>query len=172
MGKAIETLETIVEEQAIKITELEQTMRWYKNSEAWMCHRFIDEENVSKQFIGYKTLPFPRLEMQINPLRDDWYEVEWIYGIVYKHYDESIIWIPMGRTTGKGGYKKYLKPLSILPPQFKYPSRDGLNIRVEMRLFNLRGFLLCDGQIEEIDKGNDLYPPELFIDAMKELKRE
>ncbi len=171
MSKALEKLETIIEEQEEQISKLESIISYHERCMNWMLHRIIKEKDVAEKYAGYDELPYPRLEMQINPLREGWYEVEYIYGLVYKHFDGTLLWIPIGRTTSSGNQEKLKKPLSELSSVEKYPLRDGLHIRTEMRLFNLRGFLLCNGQIEEIDNGDECYTPKTFSDAMNKMKR-
>lgn len=172
MSKAIEKLERIIEEQEEKISDLEETIEYHERCLNWMVHRIVKEEEVCKIYEGYDKLPLPRLEMQINPLKKNWYEVEYIYGIVYKHLDDTVLWVPIGRTVTNGVQDRFLKyPLNEIDVCDKFPYRDGLHIRTEMNLFNLKGFLLCNGQIEEINNNDGTYSDDTYKNAISSMNR-
>lgn len=166
MGKAIEKLEQIIEEQEEKIQELEEKLETLERWKQWTIPRLVDEKKMIKQgYNNYNKLPLPRLEMRINPLSEDWYKIEWIYGLVYKHFTGDIIFIPFGQTIGSGNNDK-------IKTEFSTPFRDGLHIKTEMQLLNLPGYLLCDGTIKTIDEvQNNCYSVETLTTAMKDMKR-
>jgi hypothetical protein len=169
--KTIDILEKTIEEQEDKIAELEEVINTYERGKDFMVHRIINEKEKSKLYPSYDKLPLPRLEMQINPLRENWYYIEWIYGIVYKHYDDSLMFIPLGQTTANGDFSRLRNARTRISDSFNLPHRDGLHIRTEMKLFGLRGFVLCEGRIEEILDCEIVYNKELFEKSMKKMKR-
>ena len=170
-NKTIEILEKTIKKQEVKIKELKEAIDSYERGKDFMVHRVINEKEKSKLYPSYDKLPLPRLEMQINPITKNWYQIEWIYGIVYKHYNDTLLFIPLAQTTGTGDFSKFLKATTRISDSNNLPFRDGLHIRTEMKLFGLRGFVLCDGRIEEILDCEELYGKETFEESMQKMKR-
>lgn len=162
----IELFEAKIEELEEQNKKLQDTIDFHERCQNFMIHRFIDEEAMAKQFAGYDKLPLPRMEMQINPLTKDWYEVEWLYGLVYRHYDDSIMFIPFGRSTLSSSLNKDMANGGTLV----FPHRDGLHIRVEMKMLNLHGYVICQDRIERIGKGE--YSDKTYEEAMLSMKRK
>lgn len=163
MEKTIEILEKTIKEQESKIEGLESTIESYERHKNWAVHRFIDEQKIASTIKGYDKLPLPRLEMRINPLQDDWGRVEWIYGLVYKHVGDYIVFIPYGQTIGTGGYQG-------LKDKIELPHRDGLHFLTESKLFDIPAYVSCDGRISEADFS--IYPDGHYDKMISEMKRD
>lgn len=153
----------LLNQQEKRIEELENIVDFFRNK-YFADHQIIDEKEKTKEYPGYNKLPLPRIEMRINPLREDWYEIEWIYGIVYKHFDDNVLFIPLSKTTSSGSSHERMKQGKI-----ELPFRDGLHVRVDAKVFNMDAFVLCNGRIEEIYDGD--YGKETFENAMSKMKR-
>lgn len=138
LNETIEEKEDQIAELESKIEELEMKLdycRWQ-----WQQHEAFDNDNFSQQ------MPFPRLEMRmIRRSKDSWYSIEWIYGLVYKHYGDlynnMLRFIPFSLTTNDGGHDSFESRLNN--GQINLPYRDGTHIRAEAALLNLPAFIIC-----------------------------
>lgn len=159
----------IIDDQAEEIEQLKNQIKWYEQAANWMFHRVVNEKKMEKQYPGYNKLPFPRFEMVITPTDSgsgqEWYSIEWLYGIVYKHFTDDILFIPMSKTTSSGSDFARMKRGKI-----EYPRRDGVHVRTEMELFNLKGYVLCNGRIEEMKVCDDKYPSDFMEKALLKMR--
>jgi hypothetical protein len=153
-----ERLNDIISEKDDQISELESKIealesrldysRWQ-----WQQHEAFDNDEFSRQ------MPFPRLEMRmIRRSKDSWYSIEWIYGLVYKHYGDlynnMLRFIPFSLTTSNGGHDTFERRL--IDGKIDLPYRDGTHIRSESALLNLPAFIVCreKGMCQKIDPLN------------------
>lgn len=162
------TTEEIIDRMGDEIKQLKRDIQWHEEIGNWMVHRSVNEEEMDARYPGYKKLPLPRFEMIIAPTKnfrgEEWYSVEWAYGIVYMHYIDGVKFIPLGRTTGNGGHPRLKRG------EIEFPYRDGLHIRTEMKVFDLKGYVMCTGKIKEINL-IDGYSEDIIEDAYKSMKR-
>jgi hypothetical protein len=148
LNETIEEKDEQISELESKIDELEQKLdyaRWQ-----WQQHEAFENDEFSKQ------MPFPRIEMRmIRRSKDSWYSIEWIYGLVYKHYSDlhnnMLRFVPFSLTTSEGGHDTFESRL--YNGQIDLPYRDGTHIRSEAALFNLPAFIICreKGVCQKID---------------------
>jgi hypothetical protein len=116
---------------------------------AWQRHRVMD----TKEEPYLDGLPIPRIEMRIEKLNDGRHQMQWIYGLVYKHLtdaeSDTLLFIPIGLTSGTGYSQEELKRWTV---DNLLPFRDGTHIQTEMKIFNMRAFLVIPGiqRVEEI----------------------
>lgn len=151
LNETIEEKDDQISELQSKIQELEQRLdysRWQ-----WQQHEAFDNDEFSKQ------MPYPRLEMRmIRRSKDSWYSIEWIYGLVYKHYSDlynnMLRFMPFSLTTCSGGRDTFESRLRL--GKIELPYRDGTHIRSEAMLFNLPAYIVCreKGMCQEIDPLN------------------
>lgn len=138
LNETIEEKDEQISELESKIDELEQKLdyaRWQ-----WQQHEAFENDELSKQ------MPFPRLEMRmIRRSKDNWYSVEYLYGLVYKHYSDlynnMLRFIPFSLTTSEGGRDTFESRFK--DGKLDLPYRDGTHIRSEAALFNLPAFIVC-----------------------------
>ena len=142
--KLEERLNEIISEKDDRIYELNTEIETLK-SEADLMKTSWQRISAFQNDVFYKQLPYPRLEMRLNKLSPDWYSIEWIYGLVYKHYtdidNDTLLFIPMGRTTSSGGrccFENWYND-----GQLHLPFRDGAHIYVEGQVLNLPAFIVC-----------------------------
>lgn len=103
-------------------------------------HRPFENDAFSKQ-MGY-----PRFEMRLRRISEDnWYSIEWLYGLVYKHFADTnnnmLRFIPFSLTNangGKGTFESWVKDGKL-----DIPFRDGVHIRADALLFNLPAYIVC-----------------------------
>jgi hypothetical protein len=85
----------------------------------------------------------------------NWYSIEWVYGIVYKHFadtsNNNFLFIPLSKTTSNGGQGTFESHLE--DGKLQLPFRDGLHIKVEALSLNLPAYISCPekGIIHEIE---------------------
>jgi hypothetical protein len=160
--KLEERLNEIIEEKDDKIQELENKIEELENRAdlervAWQRHFAFKNEGI------FKSLPYPRLEMRLNRIsKDNWYSIEWLYGLVYKHDTEkendTLYFVPLGRTTSNGGnttFENWVEKDGTL----QLPFRDGRHIFTESITFNLPAYIVCPEKNKWnkiTDKGWDL----------------
>jgi len=133
-------LNDLIEERDSQIESLEERLTEEKDklnlaSNLWMVHR------IEKPIECTSNLPLPRLEMRQSI---EGYQTIFHYGIVYKHYSEMgdlITFIPLGKTTCTGTYKK------------QTPFREGVHIRHDSKALGMNAYLV------DVDT-NESYPIE------------
>jgi hypothetical protein len=142
--KLEERLNEIIEEKDDQIAKLESEVESLKQ-EMDLSKTSWQRISAFNNDIFYKQLPFPRLEMRLNKLSPDWYSIEWVYGLVYKHVtdisNDTLLFIPMGRTTSSGGRCNFEN--WITRGELRLPFRDGSHIYVESLVLNLPAFIVC-----------------------------
>ena len=153
--KLEERLNEIIEEKDETIDDLEREVEKLKREMdisrlSWQMHTAFQNDDF------YKHLPYPRLEMRLNRLsKDDWYSIEWIYGLVYKHAtdvnENTLLFVPLGRTTSSGGKATFDNWTT--QGKLQLPFRDGLHIYAESLVLNLPAFIVCKemGQWNKIE---------------------
>lgn len=168
--KLEERLNLIIEEKESEIKELQDKIEKIEYQSDlkkldYQMHEYFKESDLQK------TLPVPRLEMRFkrlknNVVNDNWYNVSWHYGIVYKHYSETdndtMLFIPLSHTTSNGGngnFESYLHD-----GRLDTPFRDRVHIFAESKLFNLPAFIICEEK-------NIAQKIELEMDIDKQLSK-
>lgn len=153
LNEQLSEKEQEIEELQNKIEALESKFDWDRQN--WQLHSAFEEDAFSRE------MPFPRLEMRITRTsKDNWYSIEWTYGLVYKHYGDiggkMLKFIPFGCTTGSGGtgtFDQWYKNGKL-----DLPFRDGVHIRSESLILNLPAYIICreKGIFHKIDLESDL----------------
>jgi hypothetical protein len=168
--KLEERLNELIEEKERQISRLEQEIETIKdqfdlNRLSWQLHSAFENDEFSRQ------MPFPRLEMRLRRVsKNNWYSVEWIYGLVYKHFSDidnnMLLFIPFSQTTSNGGDGKFESMNHN--NKLDLPFRDGLNIRVEGVLFGLPTYIICSEKniCQKIETDKDYAE---FIKRMKSI---
>lgn len=145
-----ERLNETIEEKELKIEELQEKIEALENNSdlqnlAYQMHEYFKETELQKK------LPVPRLEMRFKRDKfsidnNNWYNVTWKYGIVYKHYAEThndtMLFIPLGQTTSNGGdgtFNNFFRGGKL-----NTPFRDGVHIFAASKLFNLPAYIICE----------------------------
>lgn len=144
--KLEERLNEIIEEKDDKIQELENRIEELETQAdierlKWQMHFAFKNEGI------FKGLPYPRLEMRLNRLsKDNWYSIEWLYGIVYKHDSQTendiLYFVPLGQTTSSGGdstFESWVEDDGSL----LLPLRDGRHIYTASLTFNIPAYIVC-----------------------------
>lgn len=147
--KLEERLNEIIDEKGDRIEKLEKEVESLNNEKdfsrvKWQQHSAFQNDDF------YKPLPYPRLEMRLSRLSlDNWYEIEWVYGLVYKHSTDTfsekidlLCFIPMGRTTSNGGRFTFSDWLEQ-DGSIQLPFRDGMHIYAESLVLNLPAYITC-----------------------------
>ena len=135
--KAIERLETLLDEKDIEITKLQKDLDKLKDDSKriweWARHTQLDAD--------INDLPLPRLEIRCENL-GDWYNWQWTYSLVYKHVTETVVFVPLGSTKCGGSGR--------MPLDFEgkpdLPFREGVHIRYDAKNMNLPAFAIFEGQ--------------------------
>lgn len=156
------TLEERLNEQINELQRekenLEQQIEDVKNQNdltrnAWQMHQVFDNDEFSQQ------KPFPRLEMRLQRVSEnDWYEIEWHYGLVYKHYADvtgnKLRFIPLGHTSSCGGNGTFGSRL--YNGKLNLPFRDGFHIQADSAVFGLPAYIVCREKniCQQIDVGD------------------
>jgi hypothetical protein len=130
--------ESRIEELEAKIEKMEANYDMEKVS--WQRHQAFENDTF------YKQLPYPRLEMRLDRVsRDSWYAIEWVYGLVYKHFtdtgNDTLMFIPFSKTTSSGGnmtFENWYKN-----GELELPYRDSVHIYVDSLLLKLPAFIVC-----------------------------
>lgn len=157
------SLQDFLEKRDARIQDLEEQVErlegQIKNEDAWSWRElkhFTPEDNT----IGGVELPIPRLEIRWRRL-DEWNSVA-DYGLVYQHFMDGIIFVPMGST--KRGGTRVLDHDE--PPDT--PFRENCHIRCDMFTLNLPGFVTNGRSFVELSlkSRNDL--PTKLIRMMEQ----
>lgn len=140
-----ERLNAQIEEKEERIQELEAELevkerQFDLNMLTWQMHRSFENDEFSKQ------MPFPRLEMRLTRVSpDNWYAIEWTYGLVCKHYsdmgNDTLLFIPFSRTDSSGGTGKFENWLH--EAKLDQPHRDSFHIRADALVLNLPAYIIC-----------------------------
>lgn len=149
-----------------KIASLEHQLDYHKWS--WCRHQIIEDDEF------YKDIPYPRLEMFLKRISENsWYEIEWVYGIVYKHfsdagYNNKLLFIPFSQTNSRGGGKDFTSHFH--DGKLELPFRDGLHIKTEAQVLNLPAYISCreNGIIQKIDTNEDT---DHVLDVINKMKK-
>lgn len=130
------------EEQIEKLEQrIEEMERQFDLSRLnWQLHRAFKDDALSQQ------MPFPRLEMRLTRTsKDNWYRVEWTYGLVYKHYSDTssnmLLFIPFSQTTSSGSAGTFED--RFRDGKLELPFRDGVHIYAESLLLGLPAYIVC-----------------------------
>jgi hypothetical protein len=121
-----------------KIEQLESHLdfcRW-----EWQQHQAFQNDELSKK------MPYPRLEMRLGRLsKDNWYSVEWIYGLVHKHYsdtdNDTLLFFPFSKTTGNGGNGTFES--HFFEGKLELPRKDGFHIYADSKVLGLPAYIVC-----------------------------
>ena len=150
MGLTLEErLNEELNEKQNEINKLNSKLEKFENDKRlekliWMAHSSFENKGLSK------TMPYPRLEMRLERISlDNWYEIEWVYGLVYRHLNstflkeenETLLFIPFSRTTSNGGNGRFES--FFHDNKLDLPFRDGLHIKSEANLLNLPAYIVC-----------------------------
>lgn len=126
--------------------QIEQLKRDVRSADSgWTIHEKLDSE---------QTLPVPRLEILILPngYKDNpWYERICKYRLIYKHFADDVLAIPIGETKVSGGDGR--RPVYVGGPHDgkpEMPHRDGAHICHDMAALKLPGFLICEDVVADI----------------------
>lgn len=138
LNKTIQELEDKNETLEQQMEDMEAQQDLSRN--AWQMHQVFDNDEFSRK------MPFPRLEMRMKRVsNDDWYSIEWHYGLVYKHFADTmgnkLLFIPIGHTSSSGGSGTFESRLH--DGRLDLPFRDGMHIRAESVLFGLPAYIVC-----------------------------
>lgn len=167
LNEIIEEKQSIIDELSEKIEQMEDDL----NLRKW-AHLLPSNFKESEL---QKTLPYPRLEMRFKRIESysgqkDWYNVEWLYGIVYKHYtdisNDSMLFIPLGRTTSSGGgadFEKY-----YYDKKLELPFRDSHHILAESKVFNMPAYIIC----EEMNIVQEIELKDATLSGLNKMKRQ
>lgn len=147
--KLEERLNEIIEEKDDQINDLENKVELlearldYANH-VWQHHFSFQEDEF------YDQMPYPRLEMRLRRLsKDNWYNIEWVYGLVYKHvtdtFSESktLLFIPFSRTTSSGGTGELSWRIKE-GNKLDLPHRDSLHIYIESLMLKIPAYIVCE----------------------------
>lgn len=144
--KTLERMEALLDEKDAEIEQLSgrvaELEEEAERNRLWTEHRRFDED-VSP------TLPVPRLEIRWRELepgeRDDGYEIQAEYSLVYRHFLGHIVFVPLGFTRSTGALSARTKWGDI-----ELPFRDGAHFYNEMKQLGLRGFAICGDRVDEM----------------------
>jgi hypothetical protein len=150
LNDIISEKENEIDELNDKVSNLESLLDYHKWS--WCRHTTLD-----KSIDLYKNIPFPRLEMKLSRVSENnWYEIEWIYGLVYGHfsdvaYNNNLLFIPFSQTTSRGGAGTFES--HFIDSKLDLPFRDGVHIKVDALTLNLPAYISCaeKGIIQKIE---------------------
>ncbi len=150
-----------------KVSDLESLLNYHKWS--WCRHQIID-----KSIDLYKDIPFPRLEMMLSRVSENnWYEIEWIYGLVYGHYsnvgyNNNLLFIPFSKTTSRSGAGTFESHFN--DGKLELPFRDGVHIKAEALTLNLPAYISCaeKGIIQKLEINEEPITWKDTLDKMKQ----
>ena len=107
-----------------------QRKAWY-----WCHHRHYDKDPQPE-------LPLPRLEIQLRRVgEEDWWNFEWLYGLMYEHHAHGIYFVPFGMTMSSSGRRE--APEKPSGEGHYEPFRESHHVRTDMERFKLPGFYTC-----------------------------
>lgn len=143
-------LSDIIDEKDKQLQELKEKLEQMElktdlQNMAYQLHEHFEESDLQK------TLPYPRLEMRFRRIenhrgRKDWYNVEWHYGIVHKHYVDTrnnmMLFIPLGKTTSSGGGAEFEDHFHS--GRLETPHRDIVHIFSESIVFGMPAYIICE----------------------------
>ncbi len=141
---AIERLEKLLDEKDNEIETLSDKIQELEDHSeydwAWARHFKIETDEIG--------LPIPRLELRCEKLDDGWYNFEWLYGIVYRHFLGHGMFIPLGLTK-VGGLGK--------PPIYEdgtimTPFREGAHFRHDAKHFGMPIYAIIEGKTYDLSK--------------------
>lgn len=155
MATLEERLNEIIDQKDDQIYELENKIERLENEAdlsrvSWQRHIAFENTGMSAK------LPFPRLEMRLERTsKDNWYSIQWLYGIVYKHITAVngpiLYFVPLSLTTSSGGSGSFDHWRQN--EKLQLPYRDGVHIKLDSKVFNLPAFIVCyeKGVYEKIE---------------------
>ena len=146
MSKTLEErLNSIIDEKDEAIEKLQNELDSLKDridlqNQSWQLHEAFENDVFSKQ------MPFPRLEMRmIRVSKNNWYSVEWIYGLVYKDYadisNNMLRFVPFSKTTSSSGHGTFESRYT--DGELELPYRDGVHIKADSEVLNLPAYIVC-----------------------------
>lgn len=152
-----ERLNDIISEKESHIYDLENQLDELKGALDYQKWGWCRHERIEGDTELYKDIPYPRLEMFMNRVsKNDWYEIEWVYGLVYSHfsdasYNTKLLFIPFSKTTSSGGKGTFES--RMIDGKLETPFRDSLHIKTEANLLNLPAYISCieKGIIQKLD---------------------
>ncbi len=126
-----------IEELTRAVDLLEQTLRGAKSN--WTLHTRLSNE---------QTLPVPRLEIVFQPdEQEGWGRYDAIYRLVYRHEQDFIIGVPLGRTT--------VESMRDEPPitndRIDEPRRDSAHIRRDSISLGLPAYVVLGDRVEVVE---------------------
>jgi hypothetical protein len=139
---AMERLERLLDEKDRQIAELEERMQALTDESErtwdWARHQLLE---------GDSALPVPRLEMRCRNL-GDWWNWEWLYGIVYRHLTGTVVFVPLGHTKVGGDGRPPIRGDGSI----RLPFRDGEHIYHDMKQLGLPGFAILEDRVEPLTR--------------------
>jgi hypothetical protein len=140
---AMERLERMLNEKDRQIAEIEERMQALTDESErtwdWARHQLLEDDSA---------LPVPRLEMRCRNL-GDWWNWEWLYGIVYRHLTGTIVFVPLGHTKVGGDGRPPIRGDGGI----RLPFRDGAHIYHDMKHLALPGFVILEDRVEPLTHG-------------------
>lgn len=141
---AVEHLQDLLNIRNARIRELEEEKRTLENrirgfKMGWMEHVELTEE---------QTLPVPRLEILIWQDEEAYPTHGWRYRLVYKHWTDDIVAVPLGHTTSS--YPN-LWPPRDRDGKLEPPRRDGFHIRCDANRLNLPAFIVAGDEVQVVE---------------------
>jgi hypothetical protein len=137
---ALERLEKLLDDKDRRIAELEERVQALTDeSEStweWARHRLLEDDSA---------LPVPRLEIRCWNL-GDWWNWEWLYGIVYRHLTGTVVFVPLGHTKVGGDGRPPIRGDGSM----RLPFRDGSHIYHDMKQLGLPGFAILEDKVEPL----------------------
>lgn len=138
LNEQIDQKDDQIEKLERKIEQLENRLNFCQWE--WQQHEAFQNDVLSKQ------MPYPRLEMRLRRLsKENWYSIEWIYGMVHKHYsdinNETLLFFPFSRTTGNGGNGTFES--HFFGGKLELPHRDGFHIYADSKVLGLPAYIVC-----------------------------
>jgi hypothetical protein len=139
---ALERLEKLLDDKDRLIAELEERVRVLTDESErtweWARHRLLEDDSA---------LPVPRLEIRCRNL-GDWWNWEWLYGIVYRHLTGTVVFVPLGHTKVGGDGRPPIRGDGSI----RLPFRDGAHIYHDMKQLELPGFAILEDKIEPLTR--------------------
>lgn len=129
----IDRLRTMVE-------ELEQGLEQERRLNGdWATHTIMYENS-------FPNLPLPRLQITCTPIDGNWHSTNWSYCLVYQHYLNYIVYVPLGNTVRNGNNGPHP------PKNDDLPLREGKHILMDSKHLGLRAFSVVENRILELSE--------------------
>ncbi len=143
----IDRLTELLDQKDSQIEALEEELRKAKNEieqaeDGWRALVSLPTE---------QTLPVPRLELVLT--RQSEFVCVWHYRLVYRHFAEGVLAVPLGRTTIQGGRADRIYPADHpngFGGKLVLPHRDGAHICADMAHLQLPGFAVFGNHVDNL----------------------